>query len=95
LAPPPVTAQGPRSRSTRRTRGGDFYLATSGDLHLAINEDFPMATDRRGPHSADHQLDINLRTGQLTASITTNGEKLGRFAIFTLGKVQTINEHAP
>jgi hypothetical protein len=31
----------------------------------------------------------------LTASITTNGEKLGRFAIFTLGKVQTINEHAP
>jgi hypothetical protein len=42
---PPVTAQGPRSGSTRRTRGGDFYLATSGDLHLAINEDFPMAMD--------------------------------------------------
>ena len=44
-----VTAQGPRSRSTRRTRGEDFYLATSGDLHLAINEDFPMAMDSGEP----------------------------------------------
>ena len=40
-----VTAQGPRSGSTRRTRGGDFYLATSGDLHLAISGDFSMAMD--------------------------------------------------
>jgi hypothetical protein len=39
-----VTAQGSRSRSTRRPRGGDFYLATSEDLNLATNEDFYMAT---------------------------------------------------
>jgi hypothetical protein len=44
-----VTAQAPRSGSTRRTRGGDFYLATSGDLHLAISEDFPMAMDTSRP----------------------------------------------
>jgi len=40
-----VTVQGPRSGTTRRARGEDFYLATSGDLHLAISEDFPMAMD--------------------------------------------------
>jgi len=42
-----VTVQGPRSGTTRRARGEDFYLATSGDLHLAISEDFPMAMDTR------------------------------------------------
>lgn len=31
--------------TTRRTRGGDFYLATSGDLNLATSGDFYMATD--------------------------------------------------
>ena len=40
-----VTAQGSRSDSTRRARGGDFYLATSGDLYLATSGDFVMATD--------------------------------------------------
>ena len=40
-----VTAQGSRSRTTRRARGGDFYLATSGDLNLATSGDFYMATD--------------------------------------------------
>ncbi|MFC8316125.1 hypothetical protein ACFUEJ_21260, partial [Gordonia sp. NPDC057258] len=35
------------SGSTRRTQGGDFYLATSGDLDLATNGDFLMAMDRR------------------------------------------------
>ncbi|WP_168176495.1 hypothetical protein [Williamsia sp. 1135] len=33
------------SGSTRRTQGGDFYLATSGDLDLATNGDFFMAMD--------------------------------------------------
>src|SRR5664279_1858717 len=33
------------SWTTRRTRGGDFYLATTGDLYLAISGDFSMATD--------------------------------------------------
>ncbi|MDL9947670.1 hypothetical protein QSJ19_19210 [Gordonia sp. ABSL11-1] len=33
------------SGSTRRTQGGDFYLATSGDLDLATNGDFLMAMD--------------------------------------------------
>jgi hypothetical protein len=40
-----VTAQGSHSGSTRRARGGDFYLATSGDLYLATSGDFLMATD--------------------------------------------------
>jgi len=44
-----VTVQGPRSGTTRRARGEDFYLATSGDLHLAISEDFPMAMDKGLP----------------------------------------------
>jgi hypothetical protein len=43
-----VTAQGSRSETTRRARGGDFYLATSGDLNLATSEDFSMATDTVG-----------------------------------------------
>ena len=42
-----VTVQGSRSGSTRRARGGDFYLATSEDLNLATSEDFSMATDRQ------------------------------------------------
>jgi len=40
-----VTARGSNSRQTRRTRDGDFYLATSGDLDLATHGDFFMATD--------------------------------------------------
>ena len=48
-----VTAQGSRSRPTRRTRGGDFYLATSGDLQLATSEDFFITTDTlSGAHIA-------------------------------------------
>ena len=35
-----------RSRPTRRTRDGDFYLATSEDLDLATHGDFLMATDK-------------------------------------------------
>jgi hypothetical protein len=34
------------SGSTRRTQGGDFYLATSGDLDRATNGDFFMAMDK-------------------------------------------------
>src|SRR5204862_4988695 len=41
-----VTTGARSSRSTRRTRGGDFYLATSGDLHLATSGDFFMAMDK-------------------------------------------------
>src|SRR5664279_4088731 len=37
------------SWTTRRTRGGDFYLATTGDLYLAISGDFSMATDKGRP----------------------------------------------
>ena len=48
LATATVTAQGSPSRPTRRTRGGDLYLATSGDLYLATSGDFVMATD--SPH---------------------------------------------
>ena len=40
-----VTAQGSRSRPTRRTRDADFYLATNADLDLATNADFLMAMD--------------------------------------------------
>ncbi len=36
---------GQRPRSTRRTKGGDFEMATNGDLHLAASGDFSMATD--------------------------------------------------
>ncbi|MBN0982794.1 hypothetical protein JW365_08640, partial [Gordonia sp. BP-94] len=41
------------SGSTRRTQGGDFYLATSGDLDLATSGDFLMAMDtlRRPEHA--------------------------------------------
>ena len=41
-----VTVQGSCSGSTRRARGGDFYLATSGDFLMATCGDFLMATDR-------------------------------------------------
>jgi len=44
-----VAARASNSRPTRRTRDGDFYLATSEDLHLATYGDFLMATDRRTP----------------------------------------------
>jgi len=44
-----VTTGAGSSRSTRRTRGGDFYLATSGDLHLATSGYFFMATDNTVP----------------------------------------------
>ena len=40
------------SRSTRRTQGGDFYLATRGDLELATSGYFPMAMDK----STDNRL---------------------------------------
>jgi len=36
------------SRPTRRTRDGDFYLATSENLHLATHGDFLMATNTVG-----------------------------------------------
>src|SRR5665647_2369985 len=42
-----VTVQGSCSGSTRRARGGDFYLATSGDFLMATCGDFLMATDNR------------------------------------------------
>ena len=45
------------SGSTRRTQGGDFYLATSGDLDLATNGDFFMATDR-WPRSKSRTLTL-------------------------------------
>jgi hypothetical protein len=32
--------------TTRRTKSGDFYLATTGDSNLATSGDFFMATDR-------------------------------------------------
>ena len=41
-----VTVQGSCSGSTRRARGGDFYLATSGDFLMATCGDFLMATDK-------------------------------------------------
>ena len=44
--PATVTARGHASGPTRRTRGGDFYLATTGDLKLAAPGDFLMATDK-------------------------------------------------
>src|SRR5450755_1526475 len=42
-----VTARASTSGTTRRTRDGDFYLATTGDLHLATHGDFLMAMDIR------------------------------------------------
>jgi hypothetical protein len=47
----------------------------------------PESDAARTPRSTN--FDINLRTGRSTALITTNGENLGRFAIFTM--VQTID----
>jgi len=46
-----VTAQASRSRTTRRTKDEDFYLATSEDLEPATRGDFLMATDRTGVHA--------------------------------------------
>jgi hypothetical protein len=43
-----TVAQASNSRPTRRTRDGDFYLATSEDFDLAIYGDFLMATDTLG-----------------------------------------------
>jgi hypothetical protein len=43
-----VTAQGQNSWPTRRTRDGDFSLATNGDLDLATTEDFLTATETIG-----------------------------------------------
>lgn len=36
--------------TTRRTKSGDFYLATTGDSHMATSGDFFMATDTTGIH---------------------------------------------
>ena len=43
-----VTTQGPAASTTRRTKSGDFYLATTGDSDLATSGDFFMATDTNG-----------------------------------------------
>ena len=37
----------PTGPTTRRTKSGDFYLATTGDSHMATSGDFFMATDTR------------------------------------------------
>src|ERR1022692_1096945 len=49
MAPPPSPPGASNSRPTRRTRDGDFYLATSEDLDLATYGDFLMAMDNRCP----------------------------------------------
>src|SRR5450755_1400374 len=48
-----VTARASTSGTTRRTRDGDFYLATTGDLHLATHGDFLMAMDTYAGHRRD------------------------------------------
>jgi hypothetical protein len=40
-----VTARASTVLTTRRTRGGDFYLATSEDFQLATHGDFNLAMD--------------------------------------------------
>jgi hypothetical protein len=50
-----VTTGARSSWSTRRTRGGDFYLATSGDFHLAI--DSPQRERRTDRHCEGRRLD--------------------------------------
>jgi len=47
-----VAARALQTRQTRRTRSGDFYLATSEDFDLAIHGDFLMATDSLASASA-------------------------------------------
>lgn len=57
-----VTVQGTHSGSTRRAKGGDFYLANSEDSLLATSEDFLMATDKRTTRRSHRRPHATIRS---------------------------------
>src|SRR6478609_4031349 len=90
LAPPPSPPRAQSSGSTRRARGGDFYLATSGDLHLTISGDFAMAMDTS---PAEAPCEWRGRTCPITGVEPGSGWGAGRESEAVVVPIEPCGQH--